>query len=657
MNIFGAQQRQSNEQLKRQSHKSTNKYGDEKLMDSPLKHGVKKKKTPVKPTEEPIFPHDNHKIKAGKRCIVTVRDPITSTVNRANVAKLVPRANGRFPTDSKSSPKMIDLKNKVKIIRDKTDANSSPGNRLAMPIRTYHTAITKPIVAVSIPTHNVMNQVHNVTISSPPSIRMDLEQKESSGDKKVVSRSRMRTRTLEKSEMILLKSNEVSTTSLKTPITMRLEKSNVSQRIHVDNRQSISFEVNFEEENHKRIEKSLPTEKDTTESYEDDFEAYESDFEEDLLPSEPSELHTSSESDENSSFSESEIFDDLSNAKHPFTVNETVVKSNTDSYEMRPIRPMTVDIHRDSDIKLLPDICIQLTCSDSNRLSSKVNLNNSNFFEMKLGVNSLDSSRIDWRNKRKTIRMFHRGAELLKKITLDTVNYVLYDCQPIPYDLFMQIYGRNDTVQVSIQTHNMRMDQDIQLEPIEFSEVWVQYPPTFYSRHMFTNNLTDYKNGCGHRAQNLETIESILPEYVKRLQNYKISTRDSHFREVKAPEIKYHHLNRILLGNEITVSQIIYDKNNHQADSMKSTHFTLELEMNTFKILRIFTSPTLPGFLFTLHHQIGDHLHLISVWNLTFARKPICVLSSWTAVLCIEIHDSTRDLIFAGMDDGLVYYI
>lgn len=662
----------------------------------------KKKDAPAEAIKEAVIGRDDDRRRAERRSNAPLQKQATVTTNDA---KRVPKSNGSVSRESKSLPKSKESAYKTKTIQSKPAAKPVSVKRVTVPVRTTRMVIAKPTVAATVSPQNVMNKVHNVTVSSPPAMRRDSrEDKVKSRSEKtdvVVARDRMRTRTLDKSEVILLKPKDESTASMETPSPMRIDTSNgssASQRINVEIRQPVSFEVNFDDEKRKQNNKSptLVSDDDMAESYEDDFESYESDFEENLSSSEASETQQSHRTERNSSSvgdkssSESEVGDGSPNAKHPFDVNKMDEELDSGSFEMKPIssartprnekldvepqQTWPVTMQHDSGIEVLPG-------AGSNHLNnsggpfSSLDINNSKTsdnisdIETEIAVNSLEVAANTSGIKRKNLhsdkvaKLNRRGAELLKKITLDTMNYVLYDCQPIPYDLFMQIYGRNNTAQVSIQTHNTRIDQDTQLDPVDLADVWTQHPPTFFTRHMFANDFSAYKNGCSARSNHDETSTSPLTDCVKQLQKYTMPIR-ANVNEATHCEINYERLNRFLLSNEITISRLINDKNNNGPTQLNDSiipdslgYFAIDLEMPEFEVLRIFASPALPGFLFTLHHEIRGHLYLIGVWNLANAKKPFCLLSSWTAVLCMDIHASARDLVFAGLDDGLVSVI
>lgn len=649
----------------------------------------KKKEKPEKKIKHAIFVRSDDGRKTEKRLNESLRTQQTSSAENITVikneAKRVPNSSGSNIRVSKTASKTKEPAKEAKIHPNKAVSKTSSMKRISVPMRTSHAALAKSIVSPQ----NVMNQEHNVTVSSPPSMRRKQEKIKAKKVDVVATRDRMRTRTLEKSEVTLLKPKSEITAQMESPT---MKHSSDLQRTNVEIRQPVSFEVYFTDDNNQQINNLPPlvTDEDKVESYEDDFESYESDFED-----ESDESQQSSKSDRSSpsvgdiSSSKSEVCEERSIENHPFEVNKVNEVSNSGSFEMRTIssarssqnehlsvdlqQSVNVETQRDSGIELLPGASNQLTSSSCGGPLSSLDISNSKTFdnisdiEIETSVNSLYSPTVGNSVKCKSAhfknitKLNRRGVELLKKITLDTMYFVSYDCQPIPYDLFMQIYGRNDSSQVSTQTHNIRMDQDMQSEPIDLDDVWTQHPPTFYTRHIIGKMFDEYENGCSARiACQSKAIGMTLTDCVKRLQHYSMPKRRN-MSETQISEINYNQLNRFLLANEVTMSRLFSNmKNDDQLqfdDSIVSGslgYFPIELDMHEFQILQIHASPALPGFLFTLHHEINGHLYLIAVWDLAFAKKPVCLLSSWTTVLCIGFHASARALVFAGLDDGLV---
>lgn len=609
-----------------------------------------------------------------KRANVLIRKgaPPMDKGSKRNEGKRVPISNSNTPKNSKTTPKIKENGNMAKIAKAKT------GEKVLT--KSSHVVIAKSIVSPQ----NVMNQVHNVTVSSPPQMRRGSHQNndksKSQNYENIVSRNRMRTRTLEKSEVILLKPKSESTPSLETSVSTLITD---LQAKNAEIRQPITFEVHFNK--HLPQTDTKPDTEDEEESYADDFESYESDFEDDLSSSgslQSIKSDQTSTSINDSMFSRGEVYHDKLTMS-----NDTNAGSESRSYEMKPmslvimpqnaqfqVQQRTVDVQHDSGIETSIGTTKQLAHSSCGGILSSLEVYNSKTYdnisdiEIETNANILDSPRTSenptgkFKRSEFVARLNRRGAEILKKITLDIMNYVVYDRPPIPYDLFMQIYGKKNTAQVPTQTHNTRTDQDTQSEPIDLADIWVQHPPTFYSCHMAVSNFDEYKNGCSAReVYPLQAHEKTLTDCVKRLQRLANSTGRKVV-QTQISEISYDRLNRFLLAIEITISKLLKCTNRidqtHVHDSFLDSfgYFSIELEMKEFQVLRILAPPTLPGFLVSLHHEIDGHLHLIVVWNLAFAKNPVCILSSWTPVLCIDVHASARSYVLAGLDDGLVFF-
>lgn len=125
--------------------------------------------------------------------------------------------------------------------------------------------------------------------------------------------------------------------------------------------------------------------------------------------------------------------------------------------------------------------------------------------------------------------------------------------------------------------------------------------------------------------------------------------------------IDYENLNRFLLESEMTLSRILnvqVQKHSRTLNEpllpISNGFLTLKPKFNfkNRKIHRTFATDALPGFLFTLHRDIESELNVIAMWNLVSLRSPVCLLSVWSKVLCLEIHPKIKDIVFAGLDDG-----
>lgn len=606
------------------------------------------------------------------------------------------------------------------------------------------TAVVTTAAAAAVSTKNVMNQVHNVTVLSPPPVRresvpMEVEIEEPRTQevtRSALPRGRTRTRTLDANEIVLLKAKptvvELPTSNAIATATSRTEtvsEPNRNDSVMVEIKPPISFEVLLKNETkskppeikvekvaEKLVENGIKTKKNdkiddrpkTTVSvdkndkepddYEDDFESYESDFETDIS----NEDDEDDESEEETSIStgESESDDNVVStaSRHPFETGHSIENSEFDSgsFELKVLSARSrvqnglesaAASRHDHQMEMQNDSGIENTVVGNalipthNGQMNSLDLNNKTFDNISdienEGINSLDTNNSNKTSSGKTSkskpksRAAKRGEELLSKITLDVMNYVLFDSKPIPYELFMKIYGGGNTTQVAVQTHNDRHDQECQSDAITTQTSWSQYPITYYTEHMSRSDFDDYKNGCGSVIveqridkfnENLNrTCENSLS--LIRNMSLKMNATEDEMDNSTKLNIDYSHLNRFLLESEMTLSRILNMHIQKKYRGLKKPilpisngYFTIKPSFGTSfaneRVQRIFAIDSLPGFLLTLHSDNASSLNVIALWNLSKLSEPVCLLSAWSKILCVEIHPKIRDIVFAGLDDG-----
>ncbi|XP_055313463.1 uncharacterized protein LOC129574888 [Sitodiplosis mosellana] len=703
------------------------------------------------------------------------------------------KSEEKRPKDKVSSKPKDATRSKVKT-GESSSVVKSVSKRQSVPLKASHAIGAKANASTSISSKNVMNQVHNVTVSSPPPVRREigaveteseqqrteqtimeyeqiqrqkhkeqqiqqkeleekqqrerrekqqkLEEKERirqqqqqqqqieqpkqqteaqngqqpEQSESLPKRGRTRTRTLEESEIVLLKpnpnSNSVSISNGSEP------QSLVNESSPVEIKPPVSFEVILDgaknankssvkmHESIRSVEpvadNGLDASDNESEDYEDDFESYESDFESEI----PDEDDTdeSDDDDEESqeettiSSGESDTDDNVVStaSRHPFETGHSIENSEFDSgsFELKVLsgrardrneptaainrREKQIEMQIDSGIENYSNTVNALIPTQNGQMNS-LDHNNKTFDNISdietEGVNSLEtankvnSGKI---NKNKS-RLAKRGEELLSKITLDIMNYVLFDSKPIPYEVFMKIYGNSNTAQVAVQTHNDRIDQECQSDAIAIQTTWSQYPISFYTEHIGRFDFDDYKIGCGSVAeQNIdkstENLDRTCEHSLKLIRNMTvktIATDDAKDEKAGKPirNIDYENLNRFLLESEMTLSRILNvhaqkraGKLNEAVLPISNGFLTLNPNINRVnkRIHRTFATDALPGFLFTLHRDSDSELNVIAMWNLVSLHSPVCLLSVWSKVLCLEIHPKIKDIVFAGLDDGSI---
>lgn len=587
-------------------------------------------------------------------------------------------------------------------------------SRKTLPLKASHS------IGAKSSTKNVMNQIHNVTVSSPPPVRREIiqvEEIEPQQSKQKVqidqkeSRERTRTRTLDESEIVLLKPKQNNTNE---------ENARSIEAISnlIDVKPPVSFEVPLNDNNDKKLDQlnDSNAKTDTADvdenEYEDDFESYESDFETDIT----SENDTVSNETTISSNESEEDDNVISTAsKHPFDTGQSIDNNEYDSgsFELKVLsgrsqrsnfteskslaqKEQQLEMQNDSGVENnahsfgsqsaqtnslteLGNEKLQNISDDNNSKMKESNYLDATNSDNSTNFNSND--KMQEKLKQTKSQMAKRGEEILRKITLDVMNYVLFDFKPIPYELFMKIYGKSDTAQIAIQTHNNRIDQESQCDSITKQTIWTQYPITFYTQHMNQIDYANYKNGCG-----ILDDDSIISNYRKNeklaktfennlhlIQNMSLPAAkfvDEQSNNVNANittlNINYENLNRFLLESELTLSRIIYKTQNatnihiHQLKEpiipISNGYFTINISsysvFNGQKLKRIFTHASLPSFLFALYDDTATELNVIAIWNLALLAAPICLLSVWSRIECIEIHPKIRDVIIAGLNDG-----
>lgn len=613
----------------------------------------------------------------------------------------------------------------------------TPSSIRAIPLKASH-KISLPIAAATpASSKNVMNQVHNVTVSSPPSKRREIATENDESVQKsddTVQRDRTRTRTLEKGEIVLLKPQENPTKKAVEADKKQMTKLLSSQPVEpitVEIKQPVSFEIHFDEAtdgnavtddrkttvpqqkvcgiknsadqqsfpsiesatDSKEPEKEDNVEIDEEDYYEDDFEAYESDFESEPGSSTPSGSSRSSVSSKSSSSLSDEK--KLSENEEKTVIFHQAVKLNVDedqqfdsgSFELKVLSAKKIvvadepsEIQNDSGIDYNLNTSVQQTTSTQPSLAANLNsleTNNKTFdniSDIEVETTSLDNN-IEEKLRKPFISK--RGQDLMKKITLDTMSFVLFDFKPIPYERFMRIYGKLNTTQTSCQTHNNSVDQETQLTTIEVETRWTQSPATFYSKHIRSDSYLSYKNGCGKgdndddyrnadliKYWNLDNSINTLNKYIRFSKNNSDgggSVGGDWQTNSVLQKLNHDALSQFLQKKYLTVSQILNDRNRirnlKQTDlPISAGYFTIDCssyaEFRHTRVYGIVSNPSLPNFLFTLHENKEQRLYLVGVWNLGNISSPFCVLSSWTAITCIEIHVDVKNVIIGGLEDG-----
>lgn len=653
--------------------------------------------------------------KADKRATIHRQPPSTTSINVKIVKK--PKISTEKSNVTTEKPSKLKTASQKSLSIEKKPTNSKANvkmvsttttNRKA-PMRATHSIDVK---STSVKPSNVMNQVHNVTVSSPPPFRRELNESQSmeteivkSTVENLTTRDRTRTRTLGESEIILLKPMPNGAIEKKEEI---FES---EQCVNVEIRPSISFEVHFDEEKanemkdakieNKKLElnkngtnddsvnvndNTNETNDDEQNVYEDDFESYESDFEIDLSSNEEPSVNV----DSNTKSDEETTYDDDSSSrggssqssnnsnivksatKHPFKIqNSASDEFDSGSFEMKPLQTkgqddynyaVTTTEHQkeiqndsgfDNNSQTLNPSVVTLNSLEINNKTCD------NISDIEIEMNASTNNNTNNTNAMKTEKLSKltlRGNELLEKIVLDTMNFSLYESKPISYDLYMKIYGNNKSSQIAVQTHYDHIDIKCQCDDIQMTTSWTQMPPTFYQNEMKLKNFPNYKIGS-ETTQYYDQCDSNLNNSWQLLQQFMKPKEHKQLNDCNY--IDFDALNRFLLIKEITMTELLIGKNTEWKNgciTISDKYLEISIDsiqsLKTLKFYKLFATNSLPGFIFSIHYDSNRLMHLIVMWNLSDTKRPFCMLSSWTKIICIEIHENIKNVVFGGLSDG-----
>lgn len=480
-------------------------------------------------------------------------------------------------------------------------------------------SVDKP--ATSVAKSNVMNTIHNVTVASPPTSASTKARSTSltnvrDDEPRKSNHLRTRTRTIAPEDSLLYQQKMMKLS----------QDEEAPQKPPVKN--PVAYEINFEE---AKVVKKEPTVQvqvsakpdDEDGNYSSDFESYESDFE-----AEPSD--ESSNNEEESSSSDQILINP----------QETTQRIDSGSFDM-------------SIKKSAPHSLAQYDSIDDT-------------------VNSHDSgiSYDDALTKRilspKVSHFYKRGEELMKKIAFDSMTFDIYEQKPIPYEVFMSVYGQRGMSQACTQSDSQVISEETQTEKVSKSNMWTQFPAKFTKHGLEMINSKIYneeKLGVGDEI--FEDINEMDNHDEYDMSISAINNFSSQFEGVST-QSKYSdtiELNKFIKNAAITISSIIERKSNSQElQSSKisiSRGFTL-LKFNEIEVLRntivtrIYTNLCLDDFFVTVHKKSNDFQNFMCLWNTASQTEPIKIFSAYSDVKCLEIHPQMRDVIIGGCNDGTI---
>lgn len=368
--------------------------------------------------------------------------------------------------------------------------------------------------------------------------------------------------------------------------------------------------------------------------YEDDFDSYESDFEEYISKSESSSTPTDISTDTSSSETENvEIPQKRVNSAE----NDEEKKLDSGTYDLPELKHKQVlDEIKEAIEKE------NLELNKKNETTSNLASLSDEGFDEKF---SLNNGFINFDLKRKLKKpKSKRGERLMNMIRLDSVSYSLFDQKAITYDEFMQSYGKTGTVQVSSQTGDDNINEEIQTEDLVYKNKWTQNPVRLPND---TQNIPYNHLGVGEDPPIVQNEQEYQPLNSKKLINF-IQTSGK--------------LMLTVVERKQNIKQDTYSNDNKIPFS--EGYFKLNIEAYPFLNGRsvsyvVFSESSL---LLTVHksnteiYMSPDEQLLsrscICIWNLLEPMSPERILVSSGEINKACFDNKHSYLVFAGIQDG-----
>lgn len=255
--------------------------------------------------------------------------------------------------------------------------------------------------------------------------------------------------------------------------------------------------------------------------------------------------------------------------------------------------------------------------------------------------------------------MSKRSADLMSKITLDTMCFALFELKPIPYEHYMKLFGHVNASQISTQTTNFATDQDSQTESKRKSTMWTQWPPELTVTSMQSPSYYDDRMGCGLENENETQVLLFAPMNIdlslRRMQKLNASSNvsaNSHL------TVNIERLSWFLQKSLATLALIFSSPNrpNTQQISHKTGFIRLnwkeQLRLQHRSVNAIYSNCGQPDIVYTVHGSADGQEWFIAKWNTTDPTNPLNILSSWSGIVCIEVDSNRPYIIYAGLIDG-----
>lgn len=258
-----------------------------------------------------------------------------------------------------------------------------------------------------------------------------------------------------------------------------------------------------------------------------------------------------------------------------------------------------------------------------------------------------------------------RGLEIMKKISLDSMTYSIFEQKPIAYEYYMKIYGHSNSSQSSTQTIDDKIDQECQTVSISQSSMWTQWPPHYTTKEMGSSRYQQERLGFGnvdvieesHRYED-NTLESSL----QKINKLSVNTKHQ-FDTTSSRPIDYEQLNLFLMKMTVTISNLsstISSSTKHLSSSnvpgSQGTYGISSLYngiLKNTKVGYLYTNYAHLNTIYAIHCGLSNEdSNYVSKWNLLDTNRPLNILTSWGSIECMEVHSKVPDVVFAGLSDG-----
>ncbi|XP_034252529.1 WD repeat-containing protein 60 [Thrips palmi] len=418
-----------------------------------------------------------------------------------------------------------------------------------------------------------------------------------------------------------------------------------------------------------------PQSAETELDYEDDFEDYESDFEE--APS----LEVTSEEDTNEEVSKREDGDnedddddkenydygDSSSSLSELQTNKDVLSSANGKSGVEEKKMDSGHYDLADDQRLSRKFVGSVVNNNLNvyerenlplrEISSQISVgettNQSGSFEVK-AINFAQAKKRQQERKASS-KVKQRGEVLLNMIRLDCVSFPLFEAAPVPYEIYMRSYGRSNAQQVSCQTNEDGMTEEVQTDEIVSINKWTQHPPSLYQ----PDDSIAHPLLCAVSSDPCDPSDLLLwrkglQTDVVKLENFILNTGQlmlSVLEEMSSGAQGLLKSNKVDLG----FSQGFMTLGTDSVPFLKNR-----------KVSRICFVPHQPNTLLSVHlkpqevnysEELSSQLVkrcILCLWSLSQPSQPLKILVSSSDVRACSFHPSRPNLLFAGLVDGLL---